>query len=184
MNSELDAESIEHEAFGCFAKTIWLFQSARTAFSRQPILRAEIIALELRTSCLRENMEELKYGTLHAACARSYALVVATQVQINALLDALRGGHDAALKRENARLCADICALVGQVHRHRPLGTVYVPFVLRVAYMGADSDEARACVCELLLDFFHDFQGDQALVRGGELKWLARYLSLSDLTGG
>ncbi|MCJ1398996.1 hypothetical protein MMC11_002198 [Xylographa trunciseda] len=202
--SEIGAGSIEEETFRCLAQIVRLFQSARQAFSTQPVDRAELTYLEIRTSCLRARMKEImerfepRLAALqvaldntpssrwirigHAACARSFGLALATQIQINALLGALRERQDVQLEHENARLCADICAFVPHVDCHRPLGTVYVPFVLRVAYVGADSEEARACACELLLDFCRDFAGDKAVVQLGDLEWLARYLTLRDVT--
>ena len=113
-------------------------------------------------------------------------MAMATQILINALLGALRGRRQDGmmLEQESARLCEDICALAKQVSCHRPLGTIYVPFILRIAYIGADGGEARAKVCDVLLDYFRDFMGDRAVVNVGELDFLVRYLTLRHLTEG
>ena len=173
----------------------------------QSLDQIEIADLDLRTSFLREHMKEVMVrftprfealqATLdsspnclwtriaHAACARSFGMAMATQILINALLGALRGQRQdrGVLKQDNARLCKDICTLADQVSCHRPLGTVYVPFVLRIAYVGADGDEARVRVCDVLLDYFRDFMGERAVVSVRELDWLVRYLTLRDRTG-
>ena len=110
-------------------------------------------------------------------------MAMATQILINALLGALRGRwrEEGVLEQENARLCEDICRLANQVSCHRPLGTVYVPFIIRIAYVGAGENEAKERVCKLLLDYLRDFMGEKAVVNVRELEWLKRHLTLQPM---
>ena len=95
---------------------------------------------------------------MHAHIARSYGLGITCQIALNALLLAIRSKQnrvskvplttgsetdnsaqelDKTLRVENAFMAREICQLVNAVSCHRPLGTIYVGFILRVAYVGA-----------------------------------------------
>lgn len=89
----------------------------------------------------------------HAHIGRSYGMAIATQILLNALLLGLMsrraqnsglGASDGLdtvardpLEVENGLLALETCRLAEAVECHRPLGTVYLNFVIRVAYIGA-----------------------------------------------
>ena len=98
-------------------------------------------------------------NVLHAHIGRSYGVGIACQILLNALLLAVRTQRarangavfvsedetskqnqqfEKALEVEQVYLACEACRLATAVSRHRPLGTIYVAFMLRVAYVGAE----------------------------------------------
>ncbi|KAF2221346.1 hypothetical protein BDZ85DRAFT_15916 [Elsinoe ampelina] len=79
-----------------------------------------------------------------------------------------------------SKYLSDLCDKVTQ---HRPLGTIYMTFVMRVAHVAAATDEARAHILEQLRSFAKDMGGPSAQLDEKELNELGDYLSLRDMRG-
>ena len=121
-----------------------------------------------------------QFAVLHAYYARSAGMALATDILINCILIALEGGG-AELQAETSRLSLEICNLAVEVSCRRPLGTLYMLFVLRIAYVGASELEAKDWIEALLADFRSDVYGSGAPVARPELEWITRYLRLQDV---
>ena len=106
-------------------------------------------------------------NVLHAHIGRSYGLSLGCQILLNALLvslwDQLNTGHETVamgeenlpthlvqseeqlnrrtLEIENAAMAREVCHFATSVSRHRPLGTVYMALVLRIAYVEAEKTD-------------------------------------------
>ena len=116
--------------------------------------------------------------SMHAHIGRSYGLGIACQIALNALLLAIRSKQnrvikvpltaesetdnpvqelDDTLRVENAIMARETCRLIDAVSCHRPLGTIYAGFILRVAYVGAGNVELDgAQLHDDLIPNFHD----------------------------
>ncbi|KAF4554099.1 Hypothetical protein D9617_5g069750 [Elsinoe fawcettii] len=79
-----------------------------------------------------------------------------------------------------SKYLSDLCEKVTQ---HRPLGTIYMTFVMRVAWVAASSEEARARILEQLRSFAKDMGGPSANLSLEELSALGDYITLRDLRG-
>ena len=109
-------------------------------------------------SALDEGSAYWTLKIMHAHIARSYGLGIACQIALNALILAIRAEltradgtflvtesesdketqqPDKTLRVENAFMARETCQLVDAVCCHRPLGTIYVALILRIAYVGA-----------------------------------------------
>jgi hypothetical protein len=117
---------------------------------------------------------------LHAYFARTAATALATNIIINCLLDALEG-NSAELQKETSQLSLEICNLAIEVSCRRPLGTLYMLFVLRIAYVGANDLEAKDWIEALLVDFRNDVYGSKAHVERLDLEQMTRYFRLQDV---
>lgn len=73
--------------------------------------------------------------------------------------------------------------LAHKVTQHRPLGTIYMTWVMRLAYIVAPSEAAKARVAEQLLDFAQDMAGPFVELNLEEVDELGDYLTLRDLRG-
>ncbi|PNS13838.1 hypothetical protein CAC42_1329 [Sphaceloma murrayae] len=69
-----------------------------------------------------------------------------------------------------------------RVTAHRPLGTIYMTFVLRVAHVAAPTETAKARIIAQLHDFASDMGVPTAKI-DSELQQLGEYLTLRDVRG-
>lgn len=203
MEDATDSTSIESESLKCLARVPNLLKRARAALGATFRDRFVIYDLQQQTRDLRdtstqcrvalcERLRSLSEGfaspeamppqlaILHAYYARSTGMALATDILINCLLAALEG-NSGELQKEISRLSLAICNLAGEVSCRRPLGTLYMLFVLRIAYVGANDLEAKDWIDAMLLDFMCDIYGSGAHVERTELDRLTRYLRLQDV---
>ncbi|KAB8336682.1 hypothetical protein FH972_020993 [Carpinus fangiana] len=139
----------------------------------------------------------------HAHCARTALLAITTHLVANCIAEGVlrhpQSGDSssdlALLRAESAALSREVREIATQVYRHRPLGTIYMNFVLRVAWAGAspcasfdESDlhaqQDRLETESMLVDYGSDLHGID-LASGGfrrrDLEWLAGYLRLENV---
>jgi hypothetical protein len=203
MDDATDGTTLESESLKCFARVPNLLKRARAALGatikdkfvihdmqqqvrslRDASMQSRIALCE-RLSSLNQGFaspEEmpLQFATLHAYYARSAGMALATDILINCLLSALEG-DSAELQEETSQLSLAICNLAIEVSCRRPLGTLYMLFVLRIAYVGANELKTKDWIEALLVDFRGDVYGSGAPVARPELEWMTRYLRLKDV---
>lgn len=147
---------------------------------------------------------------LHSHFARQVAIAIAVEAMICVLLSTIcsalpptaisSSGHVSTtvpdLKTQSsapdpsvylsqaAKGSAYLSDLADKVIRHRPLGTIYLTWVLRIAYVTASSEEAKSRIYRQLLDYAQDMAGLSVKLDSGELDALGDYLSLRDVIGG
>jgi hypothetical protein len=203
MEDATDSTGFESESLKCFARVSDLLRRARAALGSTVKDLFVIQDLQQQTRSLRdtslqsrialcERLSSLNLGfaspeamppqfaILHAYYARSAGMALATDILINCLLGALEGGS-AELQKETSQLSLAICNLAMEVSCRRPLGTLYMLFVLRIAYVGASDLEAKDWIEALLVDFRGDVYGSGAHVARPELEWMTGYLRLQDV---
>ena len=114
-------------------------------------------------------------------------MLLATQVLLNSISTALASDADerAVFESHNSRLRDEMCLfaeLEGQ--NHRPLGSLYVGFMLHFAYVGATRDEEKRRVITLMDEYAQDYAGADGCLPFGELEEMGNYMSLKDITRG
>jgi hypothetical protein len=197
----IDGTSDEAESLKCLARVPNLLKRSRAALgARDYVLICDLQAQarDLRNTstqsriALCDRLSLINHGfaspeamppqlaILHAYCARSAAMALATDILIDCLLSALEG-NSAELQEEISHLSLAVCNLAGEVSCRRPLGTLYMLFVLRIAYVGANDLATRDWIEGLLLEFRDDIYGSRAKVERRELEGLRRYLRLQDI---
>ncbi|PSK57914.1 hypothetical protein B9Z65_9116 [Elsinoe australis] len=91
---------------------------------------------------------------------------------------------DPYLYLEQAGQCSNYLSdLADKVTPHRPLGTIYMTFVMRVAHVAAPDELAKARVLAQLRSFAKDMGGPSAKLDLEELHQLGDYLTLRDVRG-
>jgi hypothetical protein len=198
-----DPTGVEAESVRCFARVPNLLKRSRAALSASVKDHFVICDLLQQTRELRDTSTRSRtalcerlgllsqsfaspeamppqVATLHAYYARSAAMALATDILINCLQGALEG-NSAELQKEAYHLSLEICHLATAVSCRRPLGTLYMLFVLRIAYVGANDPATKDWIEALLLDFRSDVYGSGAYVGRLELEQMTRYLRLEDV---
>jgi hypothetical protein len=201
-----DDTRFESQSMKCFARVPDLLKRARAALGAAVEDHFVIRDLRQQTRSLRDASAQSRvalcerlgslnkgfaspeamppqFAVLHAYYARSVGMALATSILINCLLNALEG-DGAELQTETSQLSLEICNLAIEVSCRRPLGTIYMLFVLRIAYVGASEQEAKDRIEALLVDFRGDVYGSGAPVKRPELEWMTRYLRLQDAARG
>lgn len=203
MEDHIDRTRFDAESLRCLAHVPKLMRRARAALAATSKDSLVIYDLQQQTRNLRDTSTQSRIALcerlsslrqefaspeamppqlsiLHAYFARTAATALATNIIINCLLDALEG-NSAELQKETSQLSLEICNLAIEVSCRRPLGTLYMLFVLRIAYVGANDLEAKDWIEALLVDFRNDVYGSKAHVERLDLEQMTRYFRLQDV---
>ncbi len=205
MENGIDGSSVDVQWLRCLAQLPNLLQQARMVLGgrfmdctvalnlRQNIrdlrktFRPTRDALCERLTALSEPFAQAtippQLASIHAHFGRGACLALATGIIIDCLLATLEEGNaKTELLGEAAQQSLEICSLVPKVSCHRPLGTLYMSFALKMAYVGAIHPDTKAWIVSQLIEFSGDTFGPGSRFNKSELDWLARYLTLQDVS--
>ena len=129
------------------------------------------------TSC--EHTEGLPgfWRVMHAHYARSFALQLTIEIILNSSLTAL-GSVNVDLAMESSKMSEEIVQLAEEVKEYRPLGALYMVICLTLAWLGADNEESKSQILDLLLEHQKDTHGATSSVSASGLDWIEKRFML------
>lgn len=121
---------------------------------------------------------------LRAHYARSYGTALSVAMILGAVLSALDESPAlrVLLDQECEALTDEIIRLADTVAPYRPLGTIYMVLCLRVAWIGAFTEEKKQCVLDLLGVFNRDFFGPTAAIHREHLDFIEKRFRLHTMS--
>lgn len=186
-----DPDSLEARCFTCLARVPRLYHAARRlkhAASPDP---AAIATLELDIAALQAHfkplMKPLKAQVTraipnsfaHFGHVRTYGNALAVGVLICQLTMAAMPHQAAAVEVDNFFYASESIWLAEAVQAYRPIGTLFMNFTLKLAWLAARRDpDLCDTVREYMEQFTGDFYGEKAATDSGDLEWIERYFSL------
>lgn len=197
-----DGDSIDGQMMHSMARLPNLLNRGRVALQSTQSARSEVMAVLDEVEALKEASQSILdafrdriqdhrqstscehtpgfhdfWRVMHAHYARSFALQLAIEIILNSCLIAL-GSLKVDLAIESSKMSEEIVQLAEEVKGYRPLGALYMVICLTLAWLGADNEESKSQILDLLLEHQKDTNGATSSVSASGLDWIERRFML------